>query len=342
MKRARRSIVLVPVALAVMGGAVALAAASPSVSTGAAANVTTSGAKLEGTVNPNGDATSYHFEIGLTTSYGDASPGQSAGRGTKNESVSANVGNLLPGTVYHYRLDAQNAAGGTLGSDRTFKTAGNPPPDAATGPANDVSTSSATLTGVVTPNGQSTAYQFQYGLTTAYGYATFGSTVPPGNSVTVSNLLQGLEPGTTFHYRIVAYHGSIAEPGGDGTFITEPSPRPTPALRVSITPSSRAHRPFDFTVSGSVRGPAEFPASDECTGEVVVRYLLGTHQFAHSDVPLASDCSYTLASLLHFIPHLNRKNPRARVSVVVRFEGNGYLAPVQARRRSITVSLRGR
>lgn len=333
----RRSLVLAPVAVAVLGGGVALAASSPSVSTGAATKVTTSGAELLGVVNPNGSRTSYHFELGLTPSYGDSTSAKSAGSGTKAENVSAPVGGLLPGTVYHYRMDAQNGAGETLGRDRTFKTAGDPPPDAATGPANNVGTSTATLTGVVTPNGETTSYQFQWGLSAAYGYDTFASTVPAGNSVTVAALLQGLEPGTTFHYRIVAYHGSIAEPGADATFITEPNPRPRPAFSAHVTPHKRLHRPFAFAVSGKVSGPPQFPASGACTGLVQVRYLVAGRQFAHSDVPLGSDCTYSLSSVLHRIPGLNRKHPRQLVSVVAYFSGNGYLAPTRSRRQTLLV-----
>ena len=40
----------------------------------AATGVTASGASLNGNVNPNGVATSYHFEYGLTDAYGARSP----------------------------------------------------------------------------------------------------------------------------------------------------------------------------------------------------------------------------------------------------------------------------
>ena len=110
-------------------------ASSPTLLTGDASSVTSSSAILHGTVNPNGAATHYRFEWGLTTAYGAASRLRYAGSGTTVNSVQATIGDLLPGTIYHYRVVASNKLGDTSGDDRTFTTKGHPPPGAATGPA---------------------------------------------------------------------------------------------------------------------------------------------------------------------------------------------------------------
>jgi hypothetical protein len=109
----------------------ALSAASggsaPSVTTGSATSITQSSATLNGTVNPNGQATTYHFDYGTSTSYGSkAPPGSdpSAGSGTSDQAVSANLTGLTPGTTYHYRLVATNASGTTQGQDKTFTSSG--------------------------------------------------------------------------------------------------------------------------------------------------------------------------------------------------------------------------
>lgn len=97
---------------------------APAVTTNAASGVTSSGATLNGTVNPEGDATTYQFEYGTSTSYGStapASPG-SAGSGTTAVNESAAVSGLSPSTTYHYRLDATNSTGTTDGGDQTFTT----------------------------------------------------------------------------------------------------------------------------------------------------------------------------------------------------------------------------
>ena len=49
--------------------------AAPAATTGAATDVTTTGATLNGTVNPNGVATTVSFEWGMTTSYGQTTAG---------------------------------------------------------------------------------------------------------------------------------------------------------------------------------------------------------------------------------------------------------------------------
>ena len=98
-------------------------AAVPTTTTGNATSVTQTTVKLHGTVKPNNQDTTWHFEIGTTNVYGSntAESGPvKAGAGTT--AVAADVGGLSPGTVYHYRLVAQNASGAIPGKDRTFTT----------------------------------------------------------------------------------------------------------------------------------------------------------------------------------------------------------------------------
>jgi hypothetical protein len=98
----------------------------PAVSTGAAANVTYQSASLAGTVNPEGAETTWFFQYGPTIAYGSSTPATSAGAGTSNKHVVADVAALTPHTKYHFRLVAQNAHGTTLGADHTFTTARQP------------------------------------------------------------------------------------------------------------------------------------------------------------------------------------------------------------------------
>lgn len=98
---------------------------APLVETGVAAERTETGAVLNGTVNPAGLQTSYHFEYGTTAAYGSRVPLANelpAGNQRKPRSVSAAIDGLQPGTTYHYRLVAENAIGETNGDDKTFTT----------------------------------------------------------------------------------------------------------------------------------------------------------------------------------------------------------------------------
>ena len=102
-------------------GAVA-APLSPGVVTLAATAVTTSGATLNGTVNPDGYATTAQFQFGAGASYGAATTAQSVGNGTGAVNVSAPVTGLAAHTLCHFTASATNAAGNGTGRDLTFTT----------------------------------------------------------------------------------------------------------------------------------------------------------------------------------------------------------------------------
>lgn len=117
----KRAALLICLALAVAGTAVATAA-PPGATTTAASDVTATTATLNGTVVTDG-ATTYHFEWGTTTAYGSRSPEDSvSGGGPNGKDVSADVVGLQPGTTYHFRVVATNADGTTNGADMTFTT----------------------------------------------------------------------------------------------------------------------------------------------------------------------------------------------------------------------------
>jgi hypothetical protein len=94
----------------------------PAISSQRARDVGVNSARLTASVDPNGSATTFHFEYGTTTRYGNVTPDQSAGSGGSSVPVSTSVGGLAARTTYHYRLVATNAAGTTRGRDRTFTT----------------------------------------------------------------------------------------------------------------------------------------------------------------------------------------------------------------------------
>jgi hypothetical protein len=98
-------------------------ATPPSVSTGAALAVGSTGATLTGTIDPRGLTTSYTFELGTDTSYSGAALFGDAGEGNGVVAVSIELQYLTPGTTYHYRLVATSFDGTSYGQDGTFTTA---------------------------------------------------------------------------------------------------------------------------------------------------------------------------------------------------------------------------
>jgi hypothetical protein len=110
-------------ALAISAGgrpAPASAAATPPSATTGSASPGASNATVTGTVNPNGQATTYYFRYGTTTSYGLQTTPASAGSGSSPVAVHASLYGLTQDTPYHYQLVAQNAGGTTSGADGTF------------------------------------------------------------------------------------------------------------------------------------------------------------------------------------------------------------------------------
>jgi hypothetical protein len=326
---------LVPAAaisIALVAASIAVAASSPTVTTGTHSHVTDTSAVLHGTVNPNGSATTYFFQWGLTTAYVVDSVARSAGHGTRPVAETVSATGLIPGTAYHFRLVATNAAGTTVGVDRTFTSAGNPPPVVATGPATQVGKNAATVTAVVSPNKQDTIYYFQYGPTTNYGSQTIAAAVPAGTApVTVSASVQGLEARTIFHYRIVALHANTApQPGADASFMTLPRHRPVPSIKATTKPSHDRHKPFVFTISGSVKGPNWIPAIYDCRGNVTVVYRLEGRRIGSTLIPLQPDCKFTGQTVFNHLPHNGHLPRPVDLTVTVQYAGNGYLTPRKA------------
>ena len=102
--------------------------APPTAVTGAASALADSGAVLNGVVDPNGAATSYAFEYGTSTAYGQQTATVPAGAGTDPVAAAATVGGLQPGVQYHFRLRAiRNGVVADTAADRTFTTAAAPP-----------------------------------------------------------------------------------------------------------------------------------------------------------------------------------------------------------------------
>jgi len=181
----------VAVACLALAGPAAAAVTAPSVVTGPVTAFGPTTATVTGTVNPNGDTTTWVVEYGKTTGYGIRTSSSGIGSATTNTPVTASLTGLTPGTTYHYRIDATNGSGTTVGNDGTFTTSA--PPTVVTGAAGNLTSNSATLNGSVNANARSTSYYFEFGTSTSYGTKTSSQnagadTSPLAVSATVSGL----------------------------------------------------------------------------------------------------------------------------------------------------------
>jgi hypothetical protein len=131
----------------------------------------------------------------------------------------------------------------------------------------------ALVTGIINPGGVATSYFVQYGPTTEYGQAT--PTIPIGsgkNDVGVSVGIDGLTPGTTYHYRVVATYTPTKEyaaglaVGADQTFTTLAAP---PPLALAITNPKKVS--VDSKGFASLSLACTGPAGKTCAGKLGLR-----------------------------------------------------------------------
>jgi hypothetical protein len=96
---------------------------APVVTTLPATSVAVSTATLNGTINPNGIPTNYHFEYGNTPgTMTFSTPAVSAGAGSANVNVSADVTGLLSDTNYFYKIVGESTGGTVSGLKIKFTT----------------------------------------------------------------------------------------------------------------------------------------------------------------------------------------------------------------------------
>jgi hypothetical protein len=198
---------------------------------------------LNGTIDPVGVPTSYHFVYGTTSAYGSVAPfpERYVASDRADHTVTQTLDGLTPGTTYHFAVVANSPGGTSTGPDETFTTPPVPTPEVTTGGASGVSVGAATLSGSVNPQGWETSYYFEYGPSTAYGSRWPGAGVALGafeGAQPVVSYVQNLLPGTLYHYRLVAANSGGVSYGPDQTFTTPEYPasvvQEAPLLRAPI------------------------------------------------------------------------------------------------------------
>jgi hypothetical protein len=253
------------------------------VTTHGAFAITSQGASVNGTVNPNGSTTDGFFEYGPTTAYGSRTALASLGAGAQDVQLSGvAIQGLACGTLYHYRAAATNAAGTATGYDNYFTTAACAaavPPTVTTGTAANVSASGATLTASADGKGTSTNVSFQYGLTTQYGTNSTGMALTGAGGVSID--VAGLSCGTLYHFRAVATSANGTATGTDGTFTTSACPATAPVITI---------QPKDVTVKSGQKATLSVQATG--SGTLTYQWYVGATGSTAIPVQGATNATY--------------------------------------------------
>jgi phosphodiesterase/alkaline phosphatase D-like protein len=219
---------------------------APKVLPAAASSVTPTGATLNATVNPEGgEVTECFFEWGEGEKFNVQTPCSSLpGKGEVPVEVSAAVSGLTENTTYKFRIVAKNAGGTSTSSAETFTTPEKPKaPSVGVENAVSVTSTSATLTGAVKPNGaEVTECVYEYSTSPAFTeITTKNCSELPGSGnkfVEVRAEVTALTPNTTYYFRLSAKNSAGRSTSGTETFKTLPA-APTvvtePAMSITET-----------------------------------------------------------------------------------------------------------
>jgi hypothetical protein len=193
-------------------------------------------ATFDGTVVSNNFDTTYHFEYSTDgVNWARAPiPDADAGTAVSTIPVSQEVEGLTGSQPYHVRLVSNRPSGGgsATSTEATFTTVAAAPAISATA-APQVSDTTATLKAELNPQNQATTFHFEYvgdADFQATGYTNAVKTpvdeLGPGpGAVAIGRDVSGLQPATTYHFRVVATNSTgttIGEEGEDRAFTTFP------------------------------------------------------------------------------------------------------------------------
>ncbi len=153
-----------------------------------------------------------------------------AAGGAVSQSVTANA------TTGSYNVTA--SATGVVTPAQFALTNSQTLPNATTNAASSITSTGATLNGMVNANNASTTVTFEYGLDTSYGTTVTAdqSPVTGTTDTAVSKAITGLTPNTTYHFRVDATNSGGRTNGLDQTFTTSAAaPNATTNAATSIT-----------------------------------------------------------------------------------------------------------
>jgi phosphodiesterase/alkaline phosphatase D-like protein len=196
---------------------------APRVTTLGTSSLSPNGIVLHGMLDTGNAESYYSFQYGTTTQFGQVTRFAPIDGSTSPKEVTLAVSNLIPGTTYYYRLNAQNAFGKAQGMTNSFTTPANSlsftttypstssthslAPGVVTQEVSSISTQGAVFNGRLDTHNTETYYSFQYGTSESLGYETRVAPIAGSTTVLdVSLAVYDLSPRTQYYYRLHAHN----------------------------------------------------------------------------------------------------------------------------------------
>ena len=190
--------------------------------------VSTTAAALNGSVTANGSAVSIDFCYQTSDSSGGcawvaASPSSASGSVPVDVTLSAT--GLAASTTYNVWVRAVRAGSSTLSSPISFTTPGSAAMVVLVSDATDVTTTTATLNGAVTPNGSTATFDFCYQTSATTAGCSWIPASPSSGSgavaVPASLTVSSLTPNTTYNVWLRGTRSGVSAESASVSFTTQ-------------------------------------------------------------------------------------------------------------------------
>lgn len=178
----------------------------------------------------NASFSSYSIGYGTSTSYGSTS-------------TSTTISGLTPNTTYYYSMTVTDNWGRTsVAKTGSFKTTGNNPTINSHGIKTYAQTSvEMQYSASYDTNDSLSSYKWEYGTSTSYG-----------NSVTGTNIINGLNANTTYYYKLTVTSTQGRNSTTTGSFKTDPATVTISALGISEITETTAKVDYTFNNPSNV------------------------------------------------------------------------------------------
>ena len=221
-----------------------------------ATSITYNSATLNATVNPNGSFTTYFFEYGTSTAFGNATATQTIAGGVAGVAVSAGISGLQSSAIYYFRVKATNGIGTAFTQANSFMTLQSPP-DMAVSPEPADGSSNIPVNQVLSWVG-STQVDFYDVYLGATSNPPYRAAVPQPDTSYAPGVLAF---NNTYYWRVNARNSSGTTIGNLWSFMTKPNSPP-----VLVAPGNKSvdeNSLISFVLSAS-----------DADGEAVSYYMI--------------------------------------------------------------------